>query len=156
TGRAEDAAKQFRRLIPSGQEIATAWHGLAEIKTIAFDADDLTALKKLQKNPRFSGLERATLLHAVGRAYEDAGDFAAAFAAFSEAAATECKQFPVDRADFEAYIAAIRAAFPQPVSTSGEQGSEAIFIIGMPRAGSTLVEQILAAHSQVEGASELP
>jgi hypothetical protein len=96
------------------------------------------------------------LLHAVGRAYEDAGDFAAAFDAFSEAASIERKQFPVDRADFDAYITAIRTAFPQPVSTAGEQGGEVIFIIGMPRAGSTLVEQILAAHSQVEGGSELP
>ena len=82
TGHADEAAKQFRRLIASGKEVATAWHGLAEIKTIAFDADDLAALKKLQKNPRFAGLERATLLHALGRAYEDAGDFPAAFDAF--------------------------------------------------------------------------
>ena len=156
TGHAAEAAKQFRRLIASGQELATAWYGLAEIKTIPFDADDLAALKKLRKNPRFAGLERATLLHALGRAFEDAGDFAAAFETFSEAARIGRTQFPVDRADFDAYISAIRAAFPQPVSTTAEQGSEVIFIIGMPRAGSTLIEQILAAHSQVEGASELP
>ena len=156
TGHAEEAAKQFRRLIASGQELAVSWYGLAEIKTLAFDADDLAALKKLQKNPRFSGLERATLLHALGRAFEDTGDFTAAFETFSEAARIQRAQFPVDRADFDGYIKAIRAAFPQPVSTKAEQGGETIFIIGMPRAGSTLIEQILAAHSQVEGASELP
>jgi tetratricopeptide (TPR) repeat protein len=156
TGHADEAAKQFRRMIAAGQDLASAWYGLAEIKTFAFDADDLAALKKLRKNPRFAGLERATLLHAVGKAFEDAGDFAAAFDAFTEAARIERTQFPVDRADFDAYIRAIRAAFPQRVSTAGEQGSEVIFIIGMPRAGSTLIEQILATHSQVEGASELP
>jgi len=156
TGHADEAAKQFRRLIASGQELAASWYGLAEIKTFAFDVADLTALKKLQKNPRFTGLERATLLHALGKAFEDAGDFNAAFETFSEAARIERAQFPVDRADFDSYIGAIRAAFPVPVSTAGEQGGEVIFIIGVPRAGSTLIEQILSAHSQVEGASELP
>jgi tetratricopeptide (TPR) repeat protein len=156
TGHTEEAVKQFRRLIALGHDVATAWYGLAEIKTVRFDADDLAALKKLRKNPRFAGMERATLLHAIGRAFEDGGDFHAAFDAFAEAARIERAHYPPDRADFVAYIDSVRDAFAQPVSTRGEQGSEAIFIIGMPRAGSTLTEQILAAHSHVEGASELP
>ncbi len=156
TGHADEAAKQFRRLIASGQELASAWYGLAEMKTHPFDAADLAALRKLRANPRFTGMERATLLHALGKAFEDNGDYTAAFDAFDEAARIERAAHPSSVAALGAFVDSVRAAFPQPVVASGTQGGEAIFIIGMPRAGSTLVEQILAAHSQVEGASELP
>ncbi len=156
TGHADDAATQFRRLIRDGQELASAWYGLAEMKTVKFDAQDLLALKSLRKRPQFSGLERATLLHAVGKAFEDNGDYPAAFDAFAEAGRLERAAFPCDNDHFAAYLESVRAAFTQPVNRPSLQGSEAIFIVGMPRSGSTLIEQILAAHSQVEGASELP
>ena len=156
TGHAGEAAKQFRRLIVSGQELASAWYGLAEMKTQPFGSADLAALKQLRASPRFTGLERATVLHALGKAFEDVGDYAAAFDVFCEAARIEHAAYPANDADFGTYIDSVRAAFSHTVATRGTQGGEVIFIIGMPRAGSTLVEQILAAHSQVEGASELP
>jgi tetratricopeptide (TPR) repeat protein len=157
TGYTDEAEKEFRRLIRDGRELASAWYGLAEMKTVKFDANDLAALKSLRSKPQFTGLERATLLHAVGKAFEDAADYSEAFAAFSEAARLELAQFPCDNLRFGAYIDSIRAAFPQPIERrDSARGREAVFIVGMPRSGSTLIEQILAAHSQVEGASELP
>ena len=63
---------------------------------------------------------------------------------------------PWDAAAFVRYTAALREAFAQPAEASVAQGSEVIFLVGLPRSGSTLIEQVLAAHSQVEGASELP
>ncbi len=157
TGQAEEAEKEFRRLIREGSELASAWYGLAEMKTVKFDERDLAALKSLRVKPQFAGLERATLLHALGKACEDAADYPEALAAFEEAARLERTQFPADSARFGAYIDSIRAAFPRPIERREKtQGREAIFIVGMPRSGSTLVEQILAAHSHVEGASELP
>ena len=127
------------------------------MKTVKFDAQDLTALKSLRAKPQFAGLERATLLHAVGKAFEDNGEYREAFDAFSEAGRIERAEFPCDNAHFAAYMDSIRAAFPQPIEPRDTpQGREAIFIVGMPRSGSTLIEQILAAHSHVEGASELP
>ena len=156
TGHTDDAITQFRRLIRDGNELAASWYGLAEMKTVTFDAQDLLALKSLRKRPQFAGLERATLLHAVGKAFEDNGDFPAAFDAYAEAGNLERAAFPCDSAHFAAYMDSVRAAFPQPADLSSQQGREAIFIVGMPRSGSTLIEQILAAHSEVEGASELP
>lgn len=157
TGHTDEAEKEFRRLIRDGHELASAWYGLAEMKTVKFDASDLASLKSLRSKPQFVGLERATLLHAVGKAFEDAADNPEAFAAFSEAARLEQAKFPFDRARFGAYIDSIRTAFPLPIERrDSTQGREAIFIVGMPRSGSTLIEQILAAHSHVEGASELP
>ncbi|HEX3896397.1 MAG TPA: sulfotransferase [Rudaea sp.] len=157
TGHADEAATEFRRLIRDGRELAAAWYGLAEMKTVKFGAQDLAALKSLRKKPQFAGLERATLLHAVGKAFEDNDDYREAFDAFSEAGRIENALFPCDNQHFGAYVDSLRAAFPNPVERRDTaQGREAIFIVGMPRSGSTLIEQILAAHSQVEGASELP
>ena len=157
TGHVDEAVTEFRHLIRDGRELASAWYGLAEMKTVTFDANDLAALKSLRAKPRFAGLERATLLHAVGKAFEDNGNYREAFDAFSEAARIERAQFPCDNAHFAAYMDSLRAAFPQPIERRGTtQCHEAIFNVGMPRSGSTLIEQILAAHSQVEGASELP
>ena len=156
TGHTDDAVAQFRRLIRDGNELAASWYGLAEMKTVTFDAQDLLALKSLRKRPQFAGLERATLLHAIAKAFEDNGDYPAAFDAYAEAGRLERAAFPCDNAHFAAYIDSVRAAFPQTVDLSSQFGSEAIFIVGMPRSGSTLIEQILASHSRVEGASELP
>lgn len=157
TGHPDEAVAEFRRITRDGGDVASAWYGLAEMKTVTFDAQDLAALKSLRKKPRFAGLERATLLHAVGKAFEDNGEYREAFDAFAEAGRIEQAEFPCDNKQFAAYIDSIRAAFPQPVERrDSAQGREGIFIVGMPRSGSTLIEQILAAHSQVEGASELP
>ena len=92
----------------------------------------------------------------LGRAHEDAGDFAAAFAAFGEAAQLQRVKFPWDAANFERYIASLHTAFATPLAVAETFGDQIIFIVGLPRSGSTLIEQILAAHGQVEGASELP
>jgi hypothetical protein len=156
TGHPEDAIAQFRKLLHAEQETASAWYGLAEMKTVKFDADDLVALKTQRAKPRLAGMEKATLLHAIGKAYEDNNDYRAAYEAYCEAAQLERAEFPCDNAAFAVYIDSIRNAFPKPLALSGAQGSEVIFIVGMPRSGSTLIEQILAAHPQVEGASELP
>jgi tetratricopeptide (TPR) repeat protein len=157
TGHADEAAKEFRRLIRDGRELAASWYGLAEMKTVTFDTQDLAALKSLRAKPRFAGLERATLLHAVGKAFDDNGDYREAFDAFSEAGRIESAHFPCDNAKFAAYMESVRAAFPKPIERRDTtRGHEAIFVVGMPRSGSTLIEQILAAHSHVEGASELP
>lgn len=156
-GHAEEAIAQFRRLIDDGKELASAWHGLAEMKTFKFDTRDLAAMKTLAANPRFAGLERATLLHALGKALEDAQDYSGAYSTFCEAAKIEHAVIPWNAQAFANEANALRATFPNPIHTiTSDRGHEVIFIIGMPRSGSTLIEQILAAHPQVEGGSELP
>jgi tetratricopeptide (TPR) repeat protein len=156
-GRVDAAAVQFRHLLSSRQQVASAWYGLAEIKTIGFSTDELTALKTLCAKPPFAGLELATLLHALGSALEAAGDYPAAFATFTRAAQLERARFAWEGERFGRHLALVRAAFAEPVATREQTlGHEVIFIVGMPRSGSTLIEQILASHPQVEGASELP
>jgi len=149
------AQAQYRQLLDARRESAAAWHGLAELRTVRFDADDraaLTALARAASSP----LERATVLHVLGRAQEDGGNYPAAFASFCAAAELERAAFPWQAAAFEKYVDELRDAFAGVEPVDGERGTEVIFIVGMPRSGSTVVEQILAAHSAVEGASELP
>ncbi|MGA9333089.1 MAG: sulfotransferase, partial [Rudaea sp.] len=98
-----------------------------------------------------------TLLHALGKAQEDIGDYADAYATFLEAARLERAAYPWNRAAFATSLTALRDALrtgDAPLDPT--LGSEVVFIVGMPRSGSTLVEQILAAHPLVEGGSELP
>lgn len=157
SGRVDDAAEQFRHLLREGSEPASAWYGLAEMKTFTFGAEDLKAMRALSGKPQPVGMERATLLHALGKAYEDNDDLDAAMDAFVQAAQIERAQFRWDRKGFAQSRLGMREAFATvPPAQDPQLGREVIFIVGLPRSGSTLLEQILAAHPQVAGGSELP
>lgn len=155
TGSIDAAAAQFRQLLAQGREVPAAWHGLGELRSVKFSAADRDELQRLTR-AHYSGIDLAVLKHVLAQAHEGLGDFAAAYTEFVEAARLEHAKFPWDRAVFERYITELAAAFAEPVATASARGHEVIFIVGMPRAGSTLVEQILAAHPAIEGASELP
>ena len=156
-GRSEQAAAQFRHLLRANRQVASAWYGLVEMKTVDFDDDDLATLTRLSEKSAFTGLERATLLHALGSVREATGHFPGAFAAFTAAAQLERAEFAWHADVFTRHVSAVRNAFPQAVAAdSADRGREVVLIVGMPRSGSTLIEQILAAHPDVEGGSELP
>ncbi|MGA9335281.1 MAG: sulfotransferase, partial [Rudaea sp.] len=133
------------------------WYGLAEIKTLKLRSDELVALKEFCESPTISIPDRSGLMHALGKGLEDANDHAGAFSAFGEAGQGRRQMSPWDASAFREKMALARAAFPNPLDLECKsRGSEVIFIVGLPRSGSTLTEQILAAHPEVEGASELP
>ncbi len=157
SGHLEKAEAQFRYLLRAGQEVASAWYGLAEMKTVEFSAEDLAALTSLCSKSSIAGLERATLLHALGSMREKAGDCPGAFTAFTAAAQLERTKFTWNADGFVRHLASVRASFAHPAtSLDTNLGHEVVFIVGMPRSGSTLIEQILAAHPEMEGGSELP
>ena len=154
-GRTDEASAQFRQLIEEGHELANAWFALAEMKTLAFDGDDSVALRALCTSPRFTGVERARLLHALGRACEDNQNWPAAFDAFG-ASARLMHTSAWTRDLLFKQIQILQTAFAQPVAAPQPTlGEEVVFIVGMPRSGSTLIEQILAAHPAIQGGSEL-
>src|SRR3546814_1239844 len=94
--------------------------------------------------------------YALGKVCEDHGRHAEALAALQSANARLRREAPWDAAGFSARVDAIIAATARlPAPRDPSLGGETIFIVGMPRSGSTLFEQVLAAHPQVEGASEL-
>jgi tetratricopeptide (TPR) repeat protein len=156
-GHSEAAAADYRRLIEADREIARAWFGLLDLKTVALDASERLRLQSQAQRPGLPAPERQMIDFALGKALEDAGEHAAALAVFERANASVRAAQPWDGAAFARHIAELEAVFEAgPPAQAQPQGGEIIFLVGMPRSGSTLVEQVLASHSQVEGASELP
>ncbi|HXC55704.1 MAG TPA: sulfotransferase [Rhizomicrobium sp.] len=158
-GRADDAVAAYRRsldLRPGGE----AWWSLADLKSVHFTAGDAAAMRALLQRNDLAAAERAPLHFALGKALEDAGDAAAAFAQYALGNALKRAQAKYDATAMTAFVARAEALFtPEFFAARAGQGSDApdpIFIVGLPRSGSTLVEQILASHSAVEGTMELP
>ncbi len=155
-GRFDEAATQYRDALRLHPACGDAWRGLSNIKTVALsDADAATLSAQLQRHG-IADADRVAMGHALGKLEEDRGRHPQAFAAFAAANALQQRLTPWRLEPFARYVEqalAATARLPAPVDPA--LGSEAIFIVGMPRSGSTLFEQILAAHPQVEGASEL-
>lgn len=156
-GRIDEAAAQYRALAHAGGPRAyQAWFSLVDLKTTRLDAAELAALERLAVDPRTAADARAVLDFALGKALEDAGRFDDAFAAFARANAARHRTSTWRASAYAAQRANLRAAFdPPPAAATGALGEELVFLVGLPRSGTTLFEQILAAHPWVEGASEL-
>jgi tetratricopeptide (TPR) repeat protein len=157
-GRIDEAAAQYRKLVAEGGPRAyQAWFSLVDLKTVRIDAAEIAALERLARDPQLGVDARATLDFALGKVHEDAGRHADAFHALARANSARRGRLQWNAAGFSREIDGIQATFAAPLDeTSGQEGSEVIFVLGMPRSGTTLIEQILAAHPEVEGASELP
>ncbi len=156
-GQPQEAASEYRRILAARPWTGMAWWGLADLRTTRFDADDIRQLQAALGDPRASDDDRIATGFALAWALDGQGEFAAALAALARAHALARRRRQWDAAGFAAFTAAVNAAFGEDRARAAEtQGSEVIFIVGLPRSGSTLVEQILATHPDVEGAGELP
>lgn len=154
TGRFPQAAALYRRIL-ARHPAAEAWLGLANLKNQRFDAADVLAMERIAHG-NLSVDDRNSILFALARAYEDVGRHEDAFRGYLEGNANVRRFHPWDAAQFAAHVDAILTAFPPPASAPDASGAEVIFIVSLPRAGSSLTEQILASHPQVDGAGELP
>ncbi|MGA9422452.1 MAG: sulfotransferase, partial [Rhodanobacteraceae bacterium] len=158
-GHIDQAASQYRELLRRHPDAGLAWWGLANLKTVRFDDNDLVQLDALARRAGLGEPDRIAARFALAKALDDANHPGEAFAAYVDANALARHRFAWDPAAFGAWIHEVVAAFDAPASVSPpdpDLGREVLFIVGMPRSGSTLTEQILAAHHEVEGASELP
>jgi tetratricopeptide (TPR) repeat protein len=158
-GRIEEAEAAYRKALRHRPDAAFAWWGLANLKTVRFDAADAQALMRCFEQTDRAEDERAVIGFALAKALEDQDRYADAFAILGQANALRRRQQPWDAAAFTRTVDAIIAAFSKQPMTPAQpraRGHEVIFIVSMPRSGSTLIEQIIAAHPDVEGAGELP
>ena len=156
-GRFDDADRHYRQALRLHPACGDAWRGLANMKTRPLSDSDRDTLTALLRRSDVADSDRIAMNYALGKACEDAGRYAEAFSAISSANARLKAMAPWNAVAFGRHVDAVLAAtatLPTPIDS--ELGHEAIFIVGLPRSGSTLFEQILAAHPQVEGASELP
>ena len=159
-GRIEEAVDAYRRSIAAEPGLGESWWGLANLKTFRFAAADVAAIEALLAGAGLSADDRFHLGFALGKAREDAGDDAAAFAAYAEANRLRRAGLSHDAAMLPGLTARSAATFtPDLIARlkhAGDPAPDPIFVVGLPRSGSTLVEQILASHPLVEATMELP
>ena len=159
-GRQADAVVSYRCAYDSKPDFGDAYWSLANLKTYRFTEDEIQRMRVVEALPSTGAVDRYHLCFALGKALEDRGDIAASFAYYDTGNRLKREELRYDPARIDAEMAAQQAACTQALFDakrgSGMTSSSPIFIVGLPRAGSTLLEQILASHSQVEGTTELP
>lgn len=156
-GEFDRAQRRYRCALALQPACGDAWRGLANIKTRSLSDGDREELLRQLRRGDIADTDRIAMGHALGKLEEDSGHYPQAFQAISAANALMRRGAPWSAkalADFVDKALAATSRLPPPVDDS--LGREIIFIVGLPRSGSTLLEQMLAAHPEVEGASELP
>lgn len=154
--RFDEAGTHYRAALARHGACGDAWRGLANIKTQPLGDEDIAALSSLVQHPGVADSDRIAMGFALGKALEDRGRHPEAFTALAVANARMRQLAPWHAPTFTAHVTRVLEAGRQlPTPLDATLGHEVIFIVGLPRSGSTLFEQILAAHPQVEGASEL-
>ncbi len=155
-GHTDAAAQRYRQLLARNPADGTAWLGLAMLKTRPFAAADIAAIQTLLERAALGNDDRISLGFALAKALDDHGRYAEAFAVLTSANAQVRRIRPWNAAQFSALVDEVIAAFAQaPAGADSAQGDEVIFMVSVPRAGSSLTEQILASHPEIEGAGEL-
>jgi len=159
-GQQAQGVAAYRKAIGIMPALGEAWWSLANLKTVKFDDRDIAAMQAALARSDIADEDRFHLDFALGKALEDRRDAAAAFAHYAAGNALRRQSLRYDADETRRLVDRQIALFtPELLASRAGQGcgaADAIFIIGMPRAGSTLIEQILSSHSAVEGTSELP
>jgi tetratricopeptide (TPR) repeat protein len=151
----EEAYRECLRLDP---KYAEAYWSLADLKNYLFSDAELEAMRALLASPGVD-TDQAQLHFALGRALEQRDSYSAAFSHYAQGNALRQRTSPFSITTFESksrrIAACYDAEFFRARAGAGDPDPAPIFIVGLPRSGSTLVEQILASHSQIEGTMEL-
>jgi tetratricopeptide (TPR) repeat protein len=159
-GRQAECIEAYRRCVALAPQFGEAWWSLANLKTVTFGEADVAAMAGQLRRADLSDEDRFHLEFALGKAREDAGDYEGSFGHYQRGNALRRQGLDYEAEETEEQVRRAKALFTQPFfAARAGQGSSApdpIFVVGLPRSGSTLVEQILASHSQVEGTQELP
>jgi tetratricopeptide (TPR) repeat protein len=159
-GRQEEGIAAYREALHLRPGFGEVWWSLANLKTFRFSDAELAAMEQGLKDAAEDDDDRVHFLFALGKALEDRGDFNAAFARYAEANSTQRMRVSYDPVETEFKHGRIRhtfnAEFLAASMTPPADETVPIFIVGLPRSGSTLLEQILASHPLVDGTAELP
>ena len=156
-GRIEEARDTYRDIVTRRPSTGLAWWGLANIKTVPMSQDDVGQIRHALSLGKMTVYSRIAMYFALAKGLEDQRSYPEAFVALQEANALARKvKMGWNAKAFSAKTDSMLSVFPAPApQADADFGSEAIFIVSMPRSGSTLTEQILASHPQVEGGDEL-
>ena len=158
-GRFEQAAASYRTVLAREPAEGTAWHSLANLRTERFTDDDIAQMQRALEAPRAPVTNRIRLNFALGKALEDSGAAEAAFRHYDAGNRLRAEIAPHDPATITGWVERCERLFTADFFAEraglGHPSDAPIFIVGMQRSGSTLVEQILASHPAIEGTDEL-
>jgi len=158
-GERENAVAAFQRCISLKPAHGDSYWSLANTKSYRFDDDEIASMQKIEEGDALSTLDRVQICFALGKALEDKNLFDDAFNYYDRGNSLKLPTTHYDpvqlRKRVQAQIDVCTSELFESRQHVGVQNIDPIFIVGLPRAGSTLLEQILASHSQVDGTMEL-
>jgi len=158
-GERENAVAAFQRCISLKPAHGDSYWSLANTKSYRFDDDEIASMQKIEESDALSTLDRVQICFALGKALEDKNLFDDAFSYYDRGNSLKLPTTHYDpvqlRKRVQAQIDVCTSELFESRQHVGVQNIDPIFIVGLPRAGSTLLEQILASHSQVDGTMEL-
>jgi tetratricopeptide (TPR) repeat protein len=159
-GELQEGIAAYRRSIALEPTLGEAYWSLANLKTFRFEPAEVEAMEASAADRAVGDVDRLHLHFALGKAYEDAGSWAQSFEHYARGNALNRARFRYDPEHNTERLRYLKATLTREFfaarAGSGCPSPDPIFIVGLPRSGSTLVEQILSSHSRVEGTMELP
>lgn len=156
-GRMDEAADRFRRAITAGHSLSRAYQGLSSTRKFKDGDPEFTELAAILSGPDISDNERESFHHALGKMCNDARRYDEAMAHFQKAKEISGRRFNIVqyRKAIDTICGLFTPLFFHERKDFGDPSELPVFIVGMPRSGTTLTEQIAASHPQVHGAGEL-
>lgn len=159
-GMQDECIDAYRQSIQRDPGFGEAYWSLANLKTFRFSDGDLSSMDDALQDTELAKEHRLHIHFALGKAAEDAGEFADSFDHYRQGNALHHNSIHYDAEMNTERASRLQKTFSKDFFTEregfGSESAAPIFIVGMPRSGSTLLEQILSCHSKVEGTTELP
>ncbi|GAB56015.1 TPR domain protein [Glaciecola punicea ACAM 611] len=159
-GQTENAIIAYRQACISKENFGDAFWSLANLKTYHFTDEEIVKMQAREQAEETLFEDRFHLCFALGKAFEDRGSYTDAFSYYERGNALKKKQLNYSAQQIasqcQAQIEVCKPALFRNKVAHSCQAADPIFIVGLPRSGSTLLEQILSSHSQVDGTMELP
>jgi len=159
-GRVEDGIEAYQAAYRARMNFGDAYWSLANLKTYRFTDEEIARMHAQLERPDTATEDQYHLCFALGKAYEDRDQYEASFSSYVKGNALRMGglRYDPERLDeaMQRQMDACTEALFTEKRDCGSEYRDPIFVVGLPRAGSTLLEQILASHSQIDGTMELP
>ena len=159
-GRLTDGVAAYRRAIAINPTLGEVWWSLANLKTVLFEDQDIVAMEQALESPRLADEDRFHLHFALGKAFEDGGAAEDSYRHYELGNRLRRESLEYDPTVISEHVDRSITLFSKEIFKArdkvGNLARDPIFIVGLPRAGSTLIEQILSTHPEIEGTTELP
>jgi tetratricopeptide (TPR) repeat protein len=160
SGRERDSIAAYHKSIELLPGLGEAYWSLANLKTAQFTDEEVEAMRSQLRRPDLAVEDQLHLHFAMGKALEDQGEYAASFEHYVRGNQLRRTQLRYQADEMSTHVKRVKTSFTTQFFAErmsyGAAAPDPIFIVGLPRSGSTLLEQILSSHSQVEGTMELP